>query len=160
MGVVKNYGDTSPISVHPFPAVYPFTLPTDLKENTTWNFNSWVPHAVVINLGTNDFSAEPYPTQEEFELGFYKFVKYIAARYQPSPAFFLSCGPLASGFSCGYILNVTSILSDTLNAHYIDLQHILTSDELGCAYHPNIKGHRKMADIIRSVIRAVLNWYD
>lgn len=51
-GVFQNYGGNLD---EPMPVLYPRTLTTD--GGLLWDFSSFVPGAVVINLGTNDFSA-------------------------------------------------------------------------------------------------------
>lgn len=42
---------------HPWGVLPPFPLPRNnsLPQNNAWNWQAWAPHAVVINLGTNDF---------------------------------------------------------------------------------------------------------
>jgi len=156
MGVVRNYGDKNQTSPDPFPVYYPRTLAND--PLSSWDF-SWVPRAVVINLGTNDYSTQPQPTAEQFETGYNKFIANIKAWYSRNPGlrFFLACGPLIFNPCCEYVKAVA--MSNGPNFHFIDMQGILQYPaDYGCDYHPNIEGHKKMAAVAQPIIKAAMGW--
>jgi len=154
-GVVRNYGDKNITSINPFPIYFPRTLANDNLSN--WNFSSWIPDAVVINLGTNDYSTPPQPPQNVFEEGYKKFIASIQVAYASTQQLpiFLVCGPLIGNPCCSYVQNVAT----ELGLYYIDLQNILTyPEDYGCAGHPNVIGHQKMYNITSPFIQKVLNW--
>ena len=66
--MVRNYGDASTTSTDPLPTIYPRAFASD-TNSADWSF-SWIPDAVVINLGTNDFSTTPNPPNATFTQGF------------------------------------------------------------------------------------------
>jgi hypothetical protein len=71
-GLVRNAGDKNITSIDPFPIYYGRALANDPQSQ--WDFSKWIPDAVFINLGTNDYGSEPHPPQELFENG--KLYKY------------------------------------------------------------------------------------
>jgi len=153
LGVVRNYGDKNITSVDPFPKIYPRTIASDTK--TSWDFD-WKPDAVVINLGTNDYSTNPQPPRDIFETGYYNFINYIRSKYPQNLRLFLVCGPIIGNPCCEYIQEVAG----NIGATYINMQNILTyPNDYGCDGHPNIYGHKKMYDVAFPVIQKVMQWF-
>lgn len=64
--IFSNHGDPNVTSVDPFPVYYPRTLAS--VPNSQWNFQ-YIPDAIVINLGTNDYSTKPQPPANIFVPG-------------------------------------------------------------------------------------------
>jgi len=155
-GVVRNYGAPNTTSPDPFPVYYPRLFANDATSK--WTFSNWVPDAVVINLGTNDYSTQPNPPQQLFESGYNAFIKFILTQYgasQPNLKFFLVCGPLIGNPCCSYVKDVASQHS---NAVYVNMQGILNSNDFGCDGHPNVRGHAKMAQVAIPIIRSTMGW--
>jgi len=150
-GVVRNYGYPNITSPDPFPIYYPRTLATN--ETSRWNF-SWKPNAVVINLGTNDYSTDPAPPKSIFENGYFQLLEFIRSQYA-NPEIFLVCGPLIGNPCCHYVEEIAK----HKNAHYIDMKGILSFPaDYGCDGHPNVQGHKKMAKAAIPVIAKIMGW--
>ena len=64
-GVSRNYDESTE---HTMPTVWEQVLPYT-RPGLPWNMSAWVPHVVVINLGTNDFWAG-LPDQAAFEVAY------------------------------------------------------------------------------------------
>eukprot|EP01087_Luapelamoeba_hula_P011684 TRINITY_DN3207_c0_g1_i1.p1 TRINITY_DN3207_c0_g1~~TRINITY_DN3207_c0_g1_i1.p1 ORF type:complete len:389 (+),score=55.41 TRINITY_DN3207_c0_g1_i1:1-1167(+) len=157
-GVVKNYGAKNDTSKDPFPVYYPRTIAQD--PLTVWNATSWVPDAVVFNLGTNDYGSQPYPPSSVFENGFIQFIHDIRGNYSrvnPNVHMFLMCGPMVSGVACDYVKEVAVRLGPSV-AHYIDLQNLVPVQDQGCDGHPGVEGHIKIAAKALPIIKQVLHW--
>eukprot|EP01120_Amphizonella_sp_Union-15-10_P011252 TRINITY_DN4723_c0_g1_i1.p1 TRINITY_DN4723_c0_g1~~TRINITY_DN4723_c0_g1_i1.p1 ORF type:complete len:345 (+),score=53.77 TRINITY_DN4723_c0_g1_i1:55-1089(+) len=153
MGMVRNYGDKNITSETPFPALFPYILPTD--RTTNWQYSKWVPQVVIINLGTNDYSTEPYPPEDIFVRGYLNFINLLRSVYNPVPKFFLVCGPMEGNPSCGYVKNAALQSRET----YVDLMGILQfPEDYGCDYHPSVGGHQKMANKTLPIIKSVMGW--
>merc|ERR1712232_132956 len=121
-----------------------------------WNFSNWVPQAVVINLGTNDYSSPAiYPPFDVFSAAYKQFIGSIQSKYGQSVTIFLVCGPMTTK-PCNTISEVAKSYSS--GVYYIDLQNILNSTEFGCDGHPNVAGHQKMATLSLPVIQNILHW--
>jgi len=155
-GVVRNSGDPNITSPYPMPVLYQRTIGS--LPNSTWNFSSWIPDAVIINLGTNDFSSKPYPPKEIFVQGYVDFLKSIQSSYSDNLKLkiFVMCGPMSSGVVCDYIQEIASKVPNTF---YVDTQNILDpSTDIGCDGHPNQIGQLKTANITIPIIRNLMNW--
>ncbi|KAN0029869.1 hypothetical protein ACTA71_008006 [Dictyostelium dimigraforme] len=154
-GVVRNYGSPTPTSSSgTIPLIYQYTIPTDTSIN--WDFDQYIPDAVVINLGTNDYSTQPAPSQEQFQSGYIDFIRAIRKYYaQSPPEFFLICGPMINNPCCDYVANVSSIVGAT----YIDAQNILVEPtDFGCDGHPSLSGHTKLAAVVSPAIQKGMGW--
>ena len=126
-GLLKNAGDSVIPSVDPLPIYFNRTVAT--QSRPLWSFDRYVPQAVIINLGTNDYSGPPYPTQEQFEEAYHQFLATIREAYGSQTIFFLVCGPMSSAtMSCSY---VSQVASKEMNAHYVDMSAILSADDYG-----------------------------
>jgi len=153
MGMVRNVNDKNSTSKTPFPALFPYTLPTYPLDE--WDFSKWVPQAVVINLGTNDYSTQPAPPADIYETAYQNFIHLYGKIYSPAPKFFLVCGPMQASSSCPYVQNVAK----ATGAIYIDLEGILSFPaDYGCDGHPAVTGHEKMANHTVAAIKSALGW--
>ncbi|EFA85063.1 hypothetical protein PPL_02060 [Heterostelium album PN500] len=150
-GVIKNYGSSTPTSTETLPDLYPFILP--LSDNSSyWNPTEFVPDVLVVNLGANDYTDPPYPTQQQFESTFISFIKVILAGYYPSqPKLFFICGVMIGDpVTCTYTENVANVF----NATYIDMPNIQdSSSDFGCDGHPTVSAHAHMAAIAIPIIK-------
>eukprot|EP01119_Soliformovum_irregulare_P010139 TRINITY_DN2472_c0_g4_i1.p1 TRINITY_DN2472_c0_g4~~TRINITY_DN2472_c0_g4_i1.p1 ORF type:complete len:353 (-),score=58.12 TRINITY_DN2472_c0_g4_i1:151-1176(-) len=154
-GLVRNYGDPNITSKMPMPVYLPWTLATDFVSQ--WNFTSWIPDGIVINLGTNDFSTMPHPPQDIFQPAYVSLIASLRSRYGRSDLpIFAVCGPLIGDPCCQYVENVSKMES---NVHFVNLQNILSfPQDYGCDGHPNYIGHEIMATKTIPYIESVLGW--
>ena len=67
-----------------------------LNPFVTWPAERQTPDAVVINLGTNDFSSDPFPEEEKFITAYVDLLGAVRARY-PEAVIFAVSGPLMLG---------------------------------------------------------------
>eukprot|EP01012_Entosiphon_sulcatum_P056245 TRINITY_DN7965_c0_g1_i2.p2 TRINITY_DN7965_c0_g1~~TRINITY_DN7965_c0_g1_i2.p2 ORF type:complete len:385 (-),score=61.30 TRINITY_DN7965_c0_g1_i2:335-1489(-) len=151
-GVVRNYGDKNKTSVDPMPIYYNRTLAT--TPVPLWDFSTLIPDAVLINLGTNDFSTQPTPDPDVFIAGYLALSQRAQAHYPRAKQFFV-CGPMIGNPCCQYVQQA----SQKAGATYVDLMNILTPPaDIGCDGHPSVSGHAKMADHAEPVVRKVMGW--
>ena len=87
IGVTRDYGGKTSDQM---PALFGRTLPFDAEG--AWDFGSYVPDAVLVNLGTNDFG-QGVPDQASFERAYDAFLADLRQRY---PNALLACltGPM------------------------------------------------------------------
>jgi hypothetical protein len=57
----------------------------------------------------------------------------------------------------GYIVNAVAATGDG-NMTTFDIPSQSSADGLGCDYHPSIKTHQKMADLVVAELRSELGW--
>jgi len=150
--LVQKTGDPAP----PLPVFYPRTL----AGNTIalWNFSQYIPDAVVINLGTNDYGSPPVPSSSDFIDGYHSFINYIWGKYGRSTALFLACGPMIGNPCCTYVQQVVNSYNGK-GVYYVDLRNLLSyPQDYGCDGHPGVSGHEKMANATITVMSKYLDW--
>jgi len=154
-GVVRNFGDSSQLSVCPnCPMPYYFNKTIGTNPSVIYPFQEFVPDVIVCNLGTNDFSTQPQPTQQQFETGYQQLVAQFRQAY-PNADVFLACGPMTTTQVCSYVQNVVT----ATNAHYINQTVLDTQDlSLWSCGHPTVAGQNAMAQAAISVISTVMGW--
>jgi lysophospholipase L1-like esterase len=157
-GVVRNYGEATTTSPKPMPAYFAQTKAE--KEQPTWDFRRWTPHAVIINLGTNDFSTEPHPPREVFARGYEALIADVRRAYPDVPIVCMA-GPRMKEPANAYIQAIVERqrARDGGRTHLALIQDNLEMPkDFGCDKHPSITGHRKMADQLGPVLSAALGW--
>ena len=85
--MVQNYQQTGIL----MPALYERTVATDATAGD-WDWASWVPDLLIINLGTNDFS---HPVNATLFTDVYvDLLVNTTARYGPDTHILAVCGPV------------------------------------------------------------------
>ncbi len=160
LGVVRNYGYKEKVS----PSAMPdrFNRVYDEKEQPLWNFGQWKPDVVVINLGTNDFSTQPFPDKDVFIKGYEKLIGEVCKQYGDLPIFCV-VGPMIDEPCYSYVKEMVQdfrTANQKKNVYFVGIPTYLMDPEkdLGSDFHPNYSGQRKMAAHVLPVIASVLNW--
>ena len=158
-GVVRNYGDGNRVSQYPMPSLYDRTCFSDSTKK--WDFASWVPQAVVINLGTNDFSTHPYPDSAVFQEAYLRLIRRVRLQY-PDVEIFCICGPMIGEPCWSYVKDVVEEEQKGTrekDVFFVGIEKkTLTDSDWGCDMHPNVYGMAKMTDILVSAMRLRMNW--
>ena len=155
-GVIFNYGDDKK---EPLPEIYDRILAN--QPQPKWSFEKWQPHAVVINLGTNDFSTGGDPTESEFVGAYEAFAKKLRGYYPKARILcmlpsFLSGNDLS--LATGYINKVVQKRAAAGDSNIAVIDPAFTSDGWGCAYHPSAKTHASLGAGLTMEIKKQLGW--
>jgi lysophospholipase L1-like esterase len=160
-GVVCNYGDDAASCTNPMPSYYDRILPA--RADSRWDFSSWQPQAVVVNLGTNDFSTMTDPTQAEFEQAFGALLERMRGVY-PDALILATVGPLLNGAD---LTAARSAIDGAVRARNqagdaqvktFELAPTNAADGYGCDWHPSLKTHQVMSQVLIARLRAELGW--
>lgn len=160
-GVVCNYGDDAASCSEPMPTYYDRILPA--RANSAWDFSAWQPQAVVVNLGTNDFSTASDPTEQQFEQAYGALLERIRDAY-PDALILATVAPMLSGADLAtartYITDVVRARTQAGDAKIKSLELAPTSaaNGYGCSWHPSLRTHQIMAEALTSQLRAELGW--
>ncbi len=162
LGVIRNYGDKDKVSAKlpTMPDRYVRTLDEDSLLN--WDFNKWQPHAVVINLGTNDYWGHPYPDKAVFQHRYENFIREVRSLYDNIPIFCV-CGPLRDEPAYSNIKEViesSRLIHNDQNLYFVGIPTYLLNkdDDLGSDWHPSYRGQRKMAAHLIPILANILHW--
>ena len=87
-GVVRNYGDSVRISAVTMKDRMLNTF--DMNLDKKWDFKTYKPDLVVVNLGTNDFSTNIYPLEDEFIHAYKLLISRLRTNYGDVPILCIS----------------------------------------------------------------------
>ncbi|OGS27584.1 MAG: hypothetical protein A2297_03630 [Elusimicrobia bacterium RIFOXYB2_FULL_48_7] len=160
-GTVRNYSDTNTISTKTLVYYYESTVGRD--EAKDYNF-AWQPDAVFIFLGNNDYSTLPYPSQQQYEDGYYNFMKLIRSKYANAELFCVINSSVGHP-SSQYSINVAARLNSEGDAKIrpADLRYQWTAIPADKASdgHPSLIGQQKIANQLIPIIASVMQgWVD
>jgi lysophospholipase L1-like esterase len=149
------------------PKKYGRTLPADTASQ--WDLGKWVPHVVVINLGTNDFN-KGNPTEEQFAGTYREFIKRLRG-YYPETHFFCLVGPMLNDrwpVGTKALSTIRRYLDNMIGkfkaegetkVHYVECPpQNKKQDGIGSSHHPSVKTHQLMAGHLTAEIRKTMNW--
>lgn len=139
--------------------LYERAIPTD--QGSGWDFARWIPHVVLINLGTNDFAGGA-PPQQDFVEAYLAFLERIRQAY-PQAQLICGLGPMLSGGSLAtarsYIQEIVSEAGGTdEQVRMLEFEEQDPADNLGCDWHPGLVTHEKMAQTLTTEVRAIMGW--
>lgn len=151
---------------------FPFVMPQFYDQlsavgdnDSQWDFSSWTPDVVVINLYQNDswltdrdHKMNPNPTDEQRIQAYVDFVKTIRGKY-PSAFIICALGSMdatkAGSKWPGYIsIAVTRIKQENSN----EKMDTLFFEFTGYGAHPRVKQHQANADKLTAFIKQKMNW--
>lgn len=125
-----------------------------------YDFESWQPDAVIVNLGTNDgaaFSIEGFPfTKADFEAAVTAFLGKIR-RYNKTASIVWAYGMIGTQMQesiCKAIEDYRRESGD-VKVHYLPLPEA-TEDTIGSREHPGIRNHKMAAAILSDYVRKLL----
>jgi lysophospholipase L1-like esterase len=159
IGMYRNY-DVPGASSDAMPYVYARTLPT--QSASKWDFSTWQPHVVVINLGTNDASTNGDPGTP-YRNAYLEFVRTLRQKY-PDTYFVLTIGPMLDGSNLTAIKGHIQAVIDTRSSEgdsrmsFLEFPVQSSADGYGCDWHPSAKTNAKMATLLTAELKARLGW--
>ena len=157
-GVVRNYGDTVRLSKNTMSTRMTHVF-DDHDASAIYDFKSYKPDVVLINLGTNDFALNPAPTDDEFINGYIKMIKQIRKVYGDDEPI-LCILPHSGGPTSRLIPEMMKRMNNDKFLFAASLmEHIVTCKyDMGASSHPNYSGHRKIAMTLIPLISAITGW--
>jgi sialidase-1 len=168
--VVAVSGDTvlpfpipAPAVKPPLPIVYTRSLTYDANPDSAWDFSAWVPDAIVLNLGTNDFAEPNYnasyvPSLVSFLLQLTSEGGWYGPRPSPNatlPKALLYCGPMQMGYCQDMERSVQLAVAAGANAVFLGP---VTATLDGCDGHPGPLGQAQMAATLGPLVQKAMGW--
>lgn len=146
--MVKNCcGNTDP----PMPAYYGMQNPFD--EGPGWDFSTWTPHAVVINLGTNDFN--PGVDDATFVQGYTAFIGVVRSHYPDAPIVAVTWAHWGASKEA----LVTQAVAASGDPAVSTTRFAIGAEEgLGCDYHTNEVTNARLGAELATTLGALLGW--
>lgn len=154
-GIVRNWGD--PKAASEITMTDRMMRTFDEVADSRWDFQGYKPDIVVIKLGTNDLSADIVPSERVFGKAFRRMCGNLREKYGDVPILYVV--PQGAGPFYDFARTIIKGLNDK-NLHCIlqfDEIHDMDAD-LGAGYHPNYRGHRKIAAAVIPYIATITGW--
>lgn len=152
-GAVHNYGDDR---LEPMPVLYERRVPTEPEEHPPSLASADV---VVLNLGTNDFSTEDDPTEEEFVAGYVELLARIR-RHHPDAEILATVAPLLRDDERSVVeIYIDQAIELRQRAGDAGLRRIdlhVRARGWGCDWHPSAATHAVMAERLEPELRRAL----
>ncbi len=155
-GICRNYDDFRP--GYNMPDRYSQIFDEDAQSTWTPDMAPYRPDLVVIYLCTNDFSTARQPHETIFAGRYIELLKKVKANYgEDTPILCLASN--VTPFSFDYIRNAC-MMSGLSNLTYVALTSGIHNYEgdLGASWHPNYKGHIKVASSVIPYISTITGW--
>jgi len=139
------------------PEIWTRTLATaDTGGSNNWDFSSWVPDALVVNLGTNDGGQGATP---EFVEAYQQLVKMAHDKYGDGLDIFLACGPMSETYCDSVQQTLAYARTIHANAHFLDHRGFLNGTfGPACCGHPGVQVDTAMGNFGANVIANIKGW--
>lgn len=155
-GVARNYDNFGPGYYMP----HRYSQIFDTEKESIWepSMGAYTPDIVVIYLGTNDFSTAQQPHESLFRNNYIDLLKKIKAYYGEDIPI-LCMGSNAEPYLYDYIRNSVNA-SGLKNVAFMTVSRFAHNyeDELGASWHPNYKGHKKVASCMIPYVSTLTGW--
>lgn len=149
------------------PEIYDFALPMD--PQSTWDFTTWRPDVVLINLATNDFGKKN-PDEEKWTGAYKQFIRRVRKHY-PNALIYMASGTMMGDFwppeqkSLSTLKRYMQRIEDEMRSEgETRLRQIHFGvqdgkvDGLGSDWHPSVKTQQKMARLWIEALGKDLGW--
>ena len=155
-GLVRNYGDAESTSEFTTTMSSRAFRTFDEVVESAWDFQQshYSPDAIVITLGTNDFSTQPRPAVEVYIEGYRKLIDGLRQAWgKQLPVLCVVHSPHA--VEC-----VREMVATIDNCAMADISNDVynRTTDLGASEHPNKFGQAKMAKIVIAEFAALTSW--
>jgi hypothetical protein len=181
IGLVRDYNsDPSMGDTRTMPQVYNLVFPEPDPRPTTavWPAASYQPDAIVVALGTNDFSPGPLNADNTpkdgraildpamFATTYVSFVDTLRADYPTAHIFLMASPMLVDGWPTAAYKSKSSLLSalTMVGNHYMTTDtklHTVTTiskQSGGCGSHPNVAGQTATGMELATALKTTLGW--
>lgn len=130
-------------------------------DKLPWDFSEYQPEAVVINLGTNDFSfcQDTEWKREEYRQKYTEFLK-VVRKNNPKAYLFCVLGLMGDGLYDKLCRAVADYKEQTEDIRIATVHIPEQNPEDGYAvdWHPVSKSHTMAAEVVARVVREILGW--
>jgi len=155
-GMVRHFGCPNITCSDSLPSLYPRTI--GLEASPLWDFSLWVPQAVIINLGTNDYGSQPYPPTDVFVAGYTKFVQdQLLPPYGKNVTVFATCffdGNVCNNVEAAY----NNLKTVGVNTVFVSFADINIANSTGCDGHPGVPQQAAWANKLGPIVKSTMGW--
>lgn len=151
IGAWRAYGEKTPTQ----PTIltrYPRALADD--ANSIWNTAQYIPDAILINIGTNDYWEGS--VTDDYRLALTKLIAKVQSDYADKPIYLIVSPMLTNKVHEAQKQVLTSLARDKIKV--LDLGESTGAEGFGCDYHPNSTTHARLGKVLEKNLKTELNW--
>jgi lysophospholipase L1-like esterase len=130
------------------PELWKYSVPSDLTS--TYDCTQWVPDAVLVNLGTNDFNAGVNPAA--YVSAYRSFLSRLRGCY---PNALVLCA--INGAGSAPSASIDQVLSAMGDPRMMKID-LASPNWNGCDGHPDLQAHRAMGNALAARLQQELGW--
>ena len=168
-GLLRNAVNLLP-SGPTIPQLLNRSIATDAGSDAAWDFTSWVPDAVVLSVGGNDYNNPEKPSEAEFAAGYASMLKALLSYYSAAPRVPVLVSVCGGGSpsdpsrnrACPFVRNASDAFQraqPSSKVAYIEIPVGVVPDGFsGCLGHHNATGQSLVASYLEPKLRKILNW--
>ena len=157
MGICRNYASKVPGWYMPDR----YTQTFDCSRDSLWQASEhpFRPQLTVIYLGTNDFSTRLLPHREDFVKHYIRLLRSVKANYGDNHPI-LCLASKASEQMLEYVRAAVhdSGMENVYATGVFEGVHLNTDENMGASWHPNYKGHQKIAYTLVPYVSTLTGW--
>ena len=165
IGVYSSWTETDePSRELLMPELYPYTglgLFEGVGEKEKWSFTTFEPDVIIINLGTNDSSYTKGIKEriDQFGKAYYDFIKEVR-QYNPNAMILCVLGVMGQELYPEVSKQVKRIRDEKQDQKILSLCLDVQQecDGIGSDYHPSLKTHEKIAQVISKKLQELMEW--
>ena len=123
--------------------------------NLKWDFNTWQPDVVVVNLGTNDggFIWQNKLSDLDFEKSVRDFLAQLRSR-NPEAHIVWAYGMMGNGMKNLLLNAIEDVQQTDSKVHFVELPRTTRSSDS----HPGVEDHQKAAKVLAEAIENITGW--
>lgn len=152
MGMARNYaGKTMKTMTLRYPLLF------DNHDSIAYDFKQYRPDLVIINLGTNDFSVNGAPSN--YVSNYVKMIKTVRSHYGDVPV--LCVTPHSANiFLLAALKELREEIAGMKGVRVAEPMPdiVVSGHDIGSDYHPNWRGHQKIAATLIPVVATMTGW--
>lgn len=157
-GIIRHWADSVQVSANSMPKRWKHVF--DEHGDVAYDYKSYTPQLVLINLGTNDFSPTAIPTVEQYVGAYVELIKDVKSRYGEDVPVLCITPHSANAYlkaALAQLRDETLLLNKVYMANSLDRTVEGTTD-LGASWHPNYRGQCKIAMSLIPQISTLMGW--
>ncbi len=151
IGAWRSYGEKIPVN-QTILNRYPRALADD--ANSTWNTAQYLPDAILINIGTNDYWEGS--VTDDYRLAMAKLIAKVQSDYASKPIYLIVSSMLTNKVHAAQKQVLNSLAKSKVKV--LDLGESSGAEGFGCDYHPNMTTHARLGKELEKNLKAELNW--
>src|SRR6185369_17182070 len=137
-----------------------------LLSSPAWDTSQWIPDALVIGLGTNDYgtgdpsdTTQPYPhpamDNATFAAAYVAFIRTLQG-YYPGVQVFVVSSPILGEPQATELRNALAMVEAMAGDPKVKAINVTKLNGAGCTSHPDAEQHRYTAMEIEPVMKTVM----